>query len=242
MKSLRFDLIALVIAVLFPSLLAWVQVSSVSDHGQRHLWFQIAIPVAKIIQFSFPILWLWSTRGTIFVDSPMVASTRFSDIAIGLIFGLITAVGIWWLYELWLKPFGLLDETPSQLAALLSKLNLATPARFIVLASFICLFHSFLEEYYWRWFVFGTLRRHLSVWSSAVLSGLAFSVHHAILMLFYVPNVALAVSLASAVAVGGIAWAWLYERSGSLVAPWLSHLLVDTGLMAVGYSMMGSQW
>jgi hypothetical protein len=41
-----------------------------------------------------------------------------------------------------------------------------------------------------------------------------------------------------AVAVGGGFWAWLYERSGSLVGPWLSHLVVDTGIFVVGYELV----
>ena len=40
------------------------------------------------------------------------------------------------------------------------------------------------------------------------------------------------------VATGGAVWAWLYERTGSLWAAWLSHLLVDTAIMAVGYDLV----
>jgi membrane protease YdiL (CAAX protease family) len=40
-----------------------------------------------------------------------------------------------------------------------------------------------------------------------------------------------------AVAVGGAVWAWLYERSGSLVGPWLSHLVVDAAIFLVGYDL-----
>ena len=28
----------------------------------------------------------------------------------------------------------------------------------------------------------------------------------------------------------GAAWAWIYHRSGSLLGPWLSHLLIDAGI------------
>jgi membrane protease YdiL (CAAX protease family) len=40
------------------------------------------------------------------------------------------------------------------------------------------------------------------------------------------------------VAAGGAVWAWVYHRSGSLLGPWLSHMLVDAGIFLVGYQML----
>ena len=47
------------------------------------------------------------------------------------------------------------------------------------------------------------------------------------------------VSWPAAVAVGGAFWAWLYQRSGSLAGPWLSHLVADAGIFFVGYQLIG---
>jgi len=44
--------------------------------------------------------------------------------------------------------------------------------------------------------------------------------------------------LSLGVAVGGIFWAWLYHRSGSLYGPWLSHLLIDAAIFVVGYDLV----
>ena len=44
--------------------------------------------------------------------------------------------------------------------------------------------------------------------------------------------------LSVGIALGGAFWAWLYERTRSLYGPWLSHLLIDAALMAIGYQMM----
>ena len=35
-------------------------------------------------------------------------------------------------------------------------------------------------------------------------------------------------------AVGGAVWAWIYERTKTLYAPWLSHLVVDAGIFLLG--------
>ena len=40
------------------------------------------------------------------------------------------------------------------------------------------------------------------------------------------------------VAVGGAAWAWLYERTGSVLAPWVSHLLIDATLFVIGWDLL----
>ena len=44
-----------------------------------------------------------------------------------------------------------------------------------------------------------------------------------------------------AVAVGGAFWAWLFQRTGSLVAVWWSHVLIDAALMAIGYDLLFNQ-
>ena len=33
----------------------------------------------------------------------------------------------------------------------------------------------------------------------------------------------------------GIFWAWQYEKTDRLVAPWLSHMIVDAGIFSLGY-------
>jgi membrane protease YdiL (CAAX protease family) len=40
------------------------------------------------------------------------------------------------------------------------------------------------------------------------------------------------------VAAGGAVWAWVYERSGSLLGPWLSHLLIDAAVFLVGWDLL----
>jgi uncharacterized protein len=44
--------------------------------------------------------------------------------------------------------------------------------------------------------------------------------------------------LSAGVAVGGAFWAWLYERTGSIFGPWLSHLLIDAGIFWIGYDLI----
>jgi membrane protease YdiL (CAAX protease family) len=110
---------------------------------------------------------------------------------------------------------------------------------YAILAGFYCVFHSLLEEYYWRWFVFRQLRRLVPLWPAIIISALGFMGHHVIVLAeFFKETLWLAWLLSSAVAVGGVFWAWLYERTGSIFGPWLSHFLIDAGIFWIGYDLI----
>jgi membrane protease YdiL (CAAX protease family) len=105
--------------------------------------------------------------------------------------------------------------------------------------------HAFLEESYWRWFVFGQLRQFMAWPLAAGISGLAFALHHVIVLGSYLPPEnfwTVTVFFSLCVAVGGALWAWIYQRSGSLYGPWLSHLLIDVGVMAIGFDLCRRYW
>lgn len=108
---------------------------------------------------------------------------------------------------------------------------------FLLFAVFISVFHSALEEYYWRGFVFGKLREKMGIGCSHIVAALAFAAHHLVVTWQFFPPV-LAIFLAFCVAVGGLLWTLLYQKQGSLVGCWLSHLCVDVLLMVVGYQLI----
>jgi membrane protease YdiL (CAAX protease family) len=117
--------------------------------------------------------------------------------------------------------------------------QLAEPWKFVALGVFYSLFHSLLEEYYWRWFVFGQLRRMTPVWVAVAVSSLGFMAHHVIVLAKYFGLASPVTWIFSlGIALGGAFWAWLYHRSGSLLGPWLSHLLVDAAIFAAGYEIV----
>ena len=73
-----------------------------------------------------------------------------------------------------------------------------------------------------------------------VVSSLAFAAHHVVVLAVYFPDRFWTATLpfALAVAVGGAAWAWLYDRYQSLTGPWVAHLLTDAAIMAVGFDLL----
>jgi membrane protease YdiL (CAAX protease family) len=226
--------------MLFPTAAAWVYFVSlnpgVAADSSANRAMQIAIAACKVVQFSLPVAWLAVADRASLRCPPL--SCR--GVVIGVAFGLAVAAVACGLYLGWLGETELFRSARARLWAKVSGFGLTTPAGYLALAGFIALAHSLLEEYYWRWFVYGRLRHHTLPAAAAVLSGLAFMGHHVLVLNVFFPGWfwSAVVPLSACIALGGMAWAWLYERSGSLLGPWLSHAIVDLALMAIGYDIL----
>jgi membrane protease YdiL (CAAX protease family) len=231
-----FFWLALAFALGFPSLLTWADfVLLARGGGQANLAQQLAYGLGKGVQFAWPLICvaLWERR----LPRPALPSLR--GLEMGVLFGLLVAGGIFGLYFGILRDTPIFGATPERLRHKLEEFDLASPAGFALFAGFVIVPHSLLEEYYWRWFVFGQLRRRLTLPSAILHSSLGFMAHHVIVLAVFFPEqwFTAVLPFSLCLAVGGAVWAWLYERSGSLYAPWLSHLLIDAALFGVGYDL-----
>jgi CAAX protease family protein len=230
---------ALIFAMSFPGLMAWVYFVALarptSGDGGPGLTAFSAYVIGKIVQFSFPVLWVWVYERHRL--RPAVPS--FAGLALGVGFGLLVAALVFAVYH-GLAGSPVLAETPEKIREKLSLFHADTAACYLFLGLFIAGIHSLMEEYYWRWFVFGEVRRRLSLAFAIALSSLAFMAHHVVVLGVYFPRhfFTAALPFAFCVAVGGAAWAWLYQRTGTIYSAWISHLLVDSAILAVGYKMV----
>lgn len=229
----KWDWLAVLFAMVLPSLvtLAYFVWAKGAAAGAQ----QATYSIAKAAQFAFPVFWVALVqRRRLQFD---LTSSR--GVALGVGFGLIVFFAGVALYHTWLKSaeFFLLGQEPMR--EKVAELGIAKPWHFIALGVFYSLCHSLLEEYYWRWFVFAQLKSLLSVWPAAMISALGFMAHHVIVLGTYFGFFSLATWLFSlAIACGGLYWAWLYDRSESLLGPWLSHLLIDAAIFTIGYHML----
>lgn len=73
---------------------------------------------------------------------------------------------------------------------------------YIAFTLFLSLVHSGIEEYFWRWFVFGRLRLILSLKRAYLLAGLSFAAHHYVVLYAYFP-LWVAFVLGTGVGIGG---------------------------------------
>lgn len=218
--------------MVFPTLAAWLYFVAYS--GQEVM--RTLYAVCKTIQFGLPLLWVFGFCRERFEPGRLTKGGLLEGIA----FGVLAFAAILVLYFAYLKTSVYMQQTPARLREKLQGFGTTTPAAYIVLGGFISVIHSFLEEYYWRWFVFGRLNRQMPAGSAIALSSLTFAAHHVIVIGCYLGSRHwLATIVFSAlVALGGAVWAWLYHRTRSLYAPWISHMIVDAALMVVGYNLV----
>jgi membrane protease YdiL (CAAX protease family) len=229
----------LAVAMLLPSAAAVTYFVALGDSAahdrQRNPLMQAAYAASKLVQFALPVLWLsFADRAAL---RPRWPSVR--GLPTGIVFGLGVAALIFSIYYGWLGKSMVFAGLSDRVQDKMTESGVGTPMRYIVFAASLSAVHSLLEEYYWRWFVYGRLRRHLPPWAAVAGSATAFMAHHVVILSVFFPGWfwQAVVPFSCAIAVGGIVWAWLYERSGSLVGPWVSHLIVDAALMWVGYDL-----
>lgn len=189
---------------------------------------------SKILQFSFPLIWVLAIqRHRLYISRP-----KWNSIFAGVLVGIgIVGTGLLAYYG-FLKDSTYLQNAPALVTAKVSEMGLTTPTMYILFALFLAVPHSLLEEYYWRWFVFGQTKRVTGANAAILISSLGFMSHHVIVIHQFLDNgwgVTLFFSLC--VATGGVLWAWLYNRYKTLYGPWVSHLLVDLGIMYIGYDL-----
>ena len=196
--------------------------------------------VAKPIYVStkiFTVLWpviatLWILRLRLGFGSGPGTNHRASFFA-GLATGVaILALMIIWMSSPWRE---IILEGGSGVREKVQSLGFLD--HFIPFAIFITLAHSFIEEFYWRWFVFGNLRHVLPMPLAHALAAVGFAAHHLVVTCQYYPFW-FAFGLAVCVGVGGLIWSLLFQRFNSLLGCWISHLCVDAGLMWVGHQMI----
>jgi membrane protease YdiL (CAAX protease family) len=227
---------AIAFAAVLPSLITWIYFVVLAKHSAGLQ--QTAYLVGKTLQFGFPVVWFfliqrrkleWSRPST-------------SGIALSVGFGLAIMLGMIALYSLWLGSTEIFASATAEVRAKVAGFGVQTMGKYLLMAVFYSIGHSFLEEYYYRWFIFGQLRNYLRLAPAVVLSSLAFMAHHVIVLAMYFGATSTITILFSlAIAFGGGIWALLYERSRSLIGPWLSHLLIDAGIFIVGYQMVAEQ-
>jgi membrane protease YdiL (CAAX protease family) len=228
---------AVAVAMTFPTLMAWLYFTQLrGPEGAANPLQQAAYTGGKVVQFGLPVLWLWLTQGRLWA----MRRPRFDGWRVGVGFGLLVAAAMLGLYYGHFRGASFLAAVPEKIRGKLDEFGVDTPAAYAALAGFMVLAHSLLEEYYWRWFVFGRLWTLIPLWPAVALSSLAFMAHHVVILDAFLPGRFLTATLplSLGVAAGGAVWAWLYARADSVWSPWLSHALVDGALFVIGWDLL----
>jgi membrane protease YdiL (CAAX protease family) len=237
-QSTLRDGIALTFAALFPLVIAFVYfVVLAVEEGDVHPMFKIALGAGKAIQFAFPVVYVaLFDLGQLRLSRPST-----NGVLIGAGFGVAVGLAMFALYFGAVRHIpAVASDTPSMIFGKLQQLGYTTILGYWLVAVAICVVHSLMEEYYWRWFVFGRMRRYWSFAPAAVLSSIAFMLHHVVVLGVFFPGHfwTLSIPFSLCVAFGGCVWAWIYDRTGSIYAAWLSHALIDAAILILGFWML----
>ena len=146
---------AVVFALSFPTLLTWLYFIALADQSASVQ--QTVYGFGKLVQFGFPIAWVlaWQRQRPRWPDKPTAGLWS------GLLFGLIIAGTALGLYHGWMKPAGWFDAAMEAVRLKVTSAGITSRGKYIALGVFYSAAHSLMEEYYWRWFVFGRTRRLL---------------------------------------------------------------------------------
>lgn len=230
----RLCLVGLGFAVLFPTIITWlyfVAADSYSTGIKQSVYLAV-----KIIQFAFPAVWTYfALREPLRTGRPTV-----TGFLMGTVFGVVVAGTGVVIFHLFLRENPVFTSAAELIQRKIAAFGVDSAGKYFLLCGFYSLFHSLLEEYYWRWFVFQQLRKVMPLWPAVFVSGIAFTLHHiVVLFVFFKSQFLLTAVLAIAVAVGGWFWAWLYSRNNSIFDTWFSHLLIDAGIFfGIGYELV----
>ncbi|MDR1964155.1 MAG: CPBP family intramembrane metalloprotease [Planctomycetaceae bacterium] len=229
----RLDGIVLLVAIIFPFFLTFVYFVLLA--GSPGGIQKLAYSVGKILQFALPVFWV----GVVCREHWFVRRFQNRGILEGVIFGIAVSLAMLLIYFLFSFPgtaLGIDSAARFEIRNKIQGFGVNNKQAFFLLAVFYSVIHSGLEEYYWRWFVFGRLRRGMSWLLAAIISSLGFTAHHVLLLGTYFGYASPLCWLGSlGVAVGGLYWAWLYKRNDSIWGVWISHGIIDAAIFTIGF-------
>ena len=218
----------LALLLLMPAPTLGVFIAMVPEATRGLSWGAAAYGACKLWILVFPALWL------LFVDKGKLSLSpaRHGGLVAGAALGVVIAAAIAIAYFIF---HDLIDVDFMRAAA--ERNGIGTPLRYLGLIIPLALINSLIEEYVWRWFVFRKCETLMGGPAAVIVSALLFTVHHIVALKAQAGwDVTLLASLG--VFLGGCAWSWLYLRYRSIWPGYVSHVLADVAVFAVGWVIL----
>src|SRR3954469_545178 len=146
--------LALAFAMAYPTVIAWFYFVVLVREGGPNPVQQLTYAAGKAVQFLLPLVFVLAGERR----RPSFGRPRPGWLGAGLAFGVAVTGLLLGLYYGRLRGAAAVAQTPLPVRHKLTEFGVNTRAGYVLLAAFSVVVHSFLEEYYWRWFVFGRLR------------------------------------------------------------------------------------
>ena len=185
-----------------------------------------AYTLAKLWLFLLPLVWLKLVDRKPLGWSP----PRRGGLGTGALLGLAVAALIIMAHVL-LGP-SLIDAEHVRDQAVRN--GIGTPERYLLLAVYLSFINALLEEYVWRWFVYRRCETLMKPAAAIPVSAACFTLHHIFALKAQLDWTAALIG-SFGVFGGGVLWSWCYRRYRSIWPGYVSHLIVDVAVFAVGW-------
>lgn len=188
--------------------------------------------ISKIILFVLvPYLYIKFIRKSDFKTELNIRSLDKKRLRLGFIFGLVSFLIVLIGFVIFQ---GMIDL--ERIALELQTKSKITPANFLLIGFYITFGNSFLEEFFFRGFIFLNLYNLKREKLAYVYSSLMFGLYHiAIFKTWFSPLIIL-LCLLGLITVG-LLFNWLNTKSKNFINSWLVHILADTAVILIGLRM-----
>lgn len=196
----------------------------------------IVYSLTKIFTVVWPILATFLLEGHAFRPRPVRWKRHYAALPLGAATGLLVGGAIIGAYLL--TPIGDYARASAEdVARKVTQIGITGPGRYVMVGIFLAGLHSLVEEFFWRWYVFGRLHCTVPRGMAYLFANLGFAGHHYVVLGCYFSAMG-AFVFGTSVGLGGALWCWLYRRQKTLVGCWISHALVDTAILCIGYQLI----
>ncbi len=113
-----------------------------------------------------------------------------------------------------------------------------TVSSFIYVGLYITFGNSFLEEYFFRGFIFLNLYELNSKKFAYIYSSLLFGLYHIAIFKAWFNIELVAIALIGLISIGFI-FNWLDNKSKNFINSWIVHILADSAIIIIGLKMFG---
>ncbi|NLC54752.1 MAG: CPBP family intramembrane metalloprotease [Erysipelothrix sp.] len=221
LKSIKTIVIITILAVLMMSI-----IDGIINPGYLYK------SLAKIVMFLIlPIAYTFFDNKIHLRDCFILKSKKAIFISIGLGFGVYLVIMLAYII---LKNF---IDLESIMQTLNKDVGVAKD-NFIWIALYISFINSFIEEFFFRGFLFLNLKSLGTKWFAYIFSATAFSIYHVAIMGSWFTPILFVVAMIGLFG-GGLIFNYLNDKNGNIYNSWIVHMMSNLAINTVGMVMFG---
>lgn len=112
-----------------------------------------------------------------------------------------------------------------------------TKDNFLFVSLYISFVNSFLEEFFFRGFIFSNLKCTAGRLFAYLFSASIFSLYHVAIMIGWFSPILFLLVMAGLMA-GGVIFNWLNEKTDTLYCSWLTHMFANFAINTIGFLLL----